>query len=406
MAENTYSIRGGAPADFEAMASLTEKVFNDPFVRKVITQEKTFRYKNARLLFDETGRLASTVFVIPREMYMDGITLKLGGIGGVATDPVHRGKGFANVLMKDAVDFMIKEKYDLSILYPFKSEYYAKFGYRDFIIPFGCIYTSSARETPAGYTVREFEPADIPALSRIYDGFNAKNTGPVKRALDYWRQYIEKNKAVREAFFVAEKNKKAAGYAIVDRIRSNWGVPEYKLKITEIGAAPGEAGALDALAAKCALYAAGKGFKKIFFDKTEGFDYPGCADAGPKEVDEHRNLKYIKMYKIISIKSLLRKMTKLWDSRLKNAGLKAGWSRYFSVSHTVTDYNGRIGIIMKETGLALESDEGEFTKLLLGLEPMEKLAIAGKEKLSEKEKEVLRAIFPLKKPVYWDFDYL
>jgi predicted acetyltransferase len=283
MEKQEYTIRGGVPSDFESMAQLTEMVFKDSFVRNVITKEEGFNYKNARLLFDETGKLASTVFVIPRDMYMDGIILKLGGIGGVATDPVHRGKGYANLLMKDAVDFMEKEKYDLSVLYPFKPEYYAKFGYRNFIVPFKVLDTSKPPEAKGGYAVREYKSTDIKQLMKIYEDFSADKTGPVKRKLTYWEQYVEKNAVIREGFFVAEKEGKIAGYVILDRIRANWGVPEFCYKITEFACAKEHAPALCALAAHSAACVAGKGFKKLFIEGAAGFP-PRAPRPRPKRI--------------------------------------------------------------------------------------------------------------------------
>jgi predicted acetyltransferase len=125
-------------------------------------------------LFDESRKLASTVFIIPRKMYFEGKILELDGIGGVAADTAFRGKSYANFLMQDAILNMKKRKFVLSILYPFKVEYYAKFGYRDINIPFGIIKTGIDLKISNKYEIRDadlLEKKDIKELERIYNEF-------------------------------------------------------------------------------------------------------------------------------------------------------------------------------------------------------------------------------------------
>jgi hypothetical protein len=112
------------------------------------------------------------------------------------------------------------------------------------------------------------------------------------------------------------------------------------------------------------------------------------------------------MYRIEDLKSLLAKVTPLWDKRLKNAGIKASLNGLMEFKRTVADYNAVMEITMKESGTVLSCDEGEFIKLFMGLDPLEKLEITGKESLSEGEKAAIKAMWPLAGPVYWDFDYL
>lgn len=401
-----HTIRAATPADLDTMAALTEMVFRDPFVRNVITKEEGFQYKNGRLLFDETGKLASTVFVIPREMYMDGLVLRLAGIGGVATDPVHRGKGYANFLMKDAVDFMEKEKYDMSVLYPFKAEYYAKFGYRIFTSAFSVIDTSKSVEAVPGVTVRQYADADIKQVMKVYEDFCSERTGPVKRKLSYWRDYIAKNSKVIEVILVAEKAGRIVAYAMMDKIRKDWSAPDHRLKLSEFGCLKGASDALNAIAARASVMAAEKGFKKLYVEGASGFDYGAAAAPTVEEAEEHKNLKYVKMYRIENFKSLIAKASPLWDKRLKKAGIKASISGLMEFKRAVVDYNASLEITMKKSGAKLSCDEGEFIRLFMGFDTLENANIQGKEALSAEEKEAIKAAWPLAKPVFWDFDYL
>ena len=67
------------------------------------------------------------------EIYVkiDELKLKVGAIFGVATHPNFRGKGFATILLKDATEKMIRENYDVSILWTGIPEFYRKLGWEN-----------------------------------------------------------------------------------------------------------------------------------------------------------------------------------------------------------------------------------------------------------------------------------
>jgi predicted acetyltransferase len=59
----------------------------------------------------------------------DGLVLKIGCIGGVATLSDYRGKGYATVILKDCIKKMENEDYDISILWTSTPEFYRKLGW-------------------------------------------------------------------------------------------------------------------------------------------------------------------------------------------------------------------------------------------------------------------------------------
>lgn len=73
--------------------------------------------------------IVSHVGIYPVYVKIDDLELKVGAIFGVATHPNYRGRGFAKVLLRDAVERMIKENYDVSILWTGIPEFYRKLGW-------------------------------------------------------------------------------------------------------------------------------------------------------------------------------------------------------------------------------------------------------------------------------------
>lgn len=397
----------GCPLEkLNEVADLTTKVFNDPFLMNVIYIEEEFKPENIRVLFTDTGEIVSVVCVSPRKMYLNNHIVTLGGIGGVATHPDHRRKGYAEMVMKDSIEFMYQDGYDLSILYPFKSEYYAKFGYRDFTTPFGVIKSDKASDKKHGYEIREFnEEKDLDDVMAIYDIFNRDKNGPVVRSRTYWRQKINKNKPLTDSFFVAETSNKVVGYVIVNYIKKTWTTPERELKVSEVGSLPGEEKSISVLINSVASIAPKKGFDRVFFDdiglNIENSDVPDQTD-----VEKYTNLKQVKMFKVINIKSLLREITPELNRRIRKIKENAFWQEFVSIKHIVVDYQGAVEIVFRKSQNISKMDEGEFVKLLFGLQDLDELIIEGKEKLNPVEKNVLRTLFPKSKPIFWDFDYL
>jgi len=66
------------------------------------------------LVIEEDGRIVSHVSVFPFQVSVRGSQIKVGEVGGVATDGNYRMRGFASSLLKLSVEKMTREGYDLS----------------------------------------------------------------------------------------------------------------------------------------------------------------------------------------------------------------------------------------------------------------------------------------------------
>src|SRR5687767_12714457 len=67
----------------------------------------------------ESGRVLSILTIKPFEIWVGGKLMKMGGISGVATWTDQQGKGYAGLLVRQAVSAMYEMGYPVSILYPF-----------------------------------------------------------------------------------------------------------------------------------------------------------------------------------------------------------------------------------------------------------------------------------------------
>ncbi len=367
---------------------LSEDVFKSKFMSGLTLKEDGFKPSNVRLLY-HGAKLASSITVIPREMYFDGVFMPLAGIGGVATSPECRGKGYANSLMKDAIKYMAEEGYGLSVLYPFKADYYARFGYREILTPHKIINKEMAAD-PGEYVIKNVSARDFAALNNIYERFSAGKTGMVRRNLNYWRNTTGFRKGEYRITGAFYKNKLSA-YAVISPLQKAWTENPCAMKLIEFGCLFGHESASKALLNAALTAARENGFNAIFYDDCRAMEaFPGRKpDAA--QTKQYKNLKQIKMFRICNFKVFMKILSELFAGRMRKAGAKGAWNDYLAISRDVRELQPVVTVRLIKEKKIMRFDEGDFLKLALGYK-------AGKG--------VLKFFFPALRPVFWDFDYL
>jgi len=118
--------------EFEEMMIFLEKCYNHPhyfFPRDYphVWGRDTIQYEN-RIIAKEDGRIVSHVGIFPLTAMVEDAKIKMGGIGGVATLPEFRGRGYMRKLMNYCIQNMKEEEYSVSILWGDRQRY-SNFGY-------------------------------------------------------------------------------------------------------------------------------------------------------------------------------------------------------------------------------------------------------------------------------------
>ncbi|MEN6386757.1 MAG: GNAT family N-acetyltransferase [Phycisphaerales bacterium] len=76
------------------------------------------------------GKVVSHAAIYERTVNTtNGLNLKIGCIGGVATLPEHRQKGYASIILEDCIKKMEKEDYDISLLWTGTPDFYRRLGW-------------------------------------------------------------------------------------------------------------------------------------------------------------------------------------------------------------------------------------------------------------------------------------
>jgi len=104
-------------ADIDALAHLKDAVYPpEPGVTWDGASREWTAPQWGVFVRDGSGALVSYTGVILREGTHDGRRVSIGGVGGIATHPDHRGRGYASIGIGRALDFLIGEGADFALL--------------------------------------------------------------------------------------------------------------------------------------------------------------------------------------------------------------------------------------------------------------------------------------------------
>lgn len=156
-----------------AMAVAFESVFEqEKELEKSQTDKEDPKEDLYGAFLTEGGPMVGSIVINNKVSRFDGHTVKMGGVGGVATLPANRRGGAIRACMELALREMYDNGYALSHLYPFSTSYYRQFGFA----PAGQslrwkIKLADLKRLPnAGGSVRQLFPGDD--LSPLLDLYN------------------------------------------------------------------------------------------------------------------------------------------------------------------------------------------------------------------------------------------
>jgi predicted N-acetyltransferase YhbS len=198
----------------------TEKEY---FVRHVL-KDKTLEPSDTRVLVKDR-KILSSVQVFPRTMYVKGKKLTFGGIGNVATLPAQRGKGYAGMVMQDALNYIKSKKLRIALLSTTINSYYEKFGFTTIMRHCVSIDLPGMQKHPE---VRAFDQyRDLNAVMGLYEKYNNKGTGPVVRDSKYWHSQLDFCGEDKDFFFIYDDGGEILGFIRAKRKTDRVQVLEY-----------------------------------------------------------------------------------------------------------------------------------------------------------------------------------
>jgi predicted N-acetyltransferase YhbS len=206
--------------------------YNDrEFFARYNQLDPTFRDELC-LVARDGGRLVSTVQIFDRAINLDEHAVPMGGIGSVFTLEEYRHKGVASALMRLAVDTMVREGFEVSLLFAERLTFYNQFGWREVDRKFS-ILAGGAGLKPANsdgwdrFEIDVFDQTrDLPEVAEIHRAYSGRFNVSAARDEPAWRanlrfagnQPTRPGEGSEEYFTICrERGGRIAAYARVTR---------------------------------------------------------------------------------------------------------------------------------------------------------------------------------------------
>ena len=188
------------------------------------------------LVARDGGRLVSTVQIFDRAINLEGQSVPMGGIGSVFTLKEYRHKRVASALMRLSVDTMIREGFEVSLLFAERLTFYNQFGWREVDRKFSILAAAAGLNVPDRFVIDSFETErDLGEIAAIHRGYSGRFNVTAVRDESAWRanlkfagnQPLHPGEGSEEYFVVCRDGSRIAAYARVTRFHGVSMVMEY-----------------------------------------------------------------------------------------------------------------------------------------------------------------------------------
>jgi predicted acetyltransferase len=163
-------------------------------------------------VIEEDGEARASTTVLPLESFVDGEFRPMGGISAVMVHPAYRRRGYAGVLMREALRDMRERGVSLSLLAPFAHAFYRVFGYELATEAIEYRLKPPDLETsPEQSHLRVYREEDLPSLMGLYEAEAMEHTLSVRRSQGHWKTSLAE-KGMDAAVF--ERDGTVEGYIL------------------------------------------------------------------------------------------------------------------------------------------------------------------------------------------------
>ncbi|MDX9753148.1 MAG: GNAT family N-acetyltransferase [bacterium] len=174
---------------FHQALDLLEEAFPDVsrgFFYAIVQQDPWYN-PNFSLGLEKGDRLVAFLQIFDRTLQLGGRTVRVGGIGSVATRPKEQGQGYSTRLLNQAIEMMEQHGMESSILFTKIHPFYERLGWRTLPqfeqeIPVAALKALR----PSYHAYRRILEKDCQPIQEIYSLQSHKTQGNLVRTPAYW----------------------------------------------------------------------------------------------------------------------------------------------------------------------------------------------------------------------------
>jgi predicted N-acetyltransferase YhbS len=428
-----FNIRCGTAGDAEGIFEVMAKAFH--------VEENSSRWHSWRNLatnqatqfrvLEIDDKIISVALISPQRLRVGkNCEIIKGDVGEVSTLPEFQGKGYGSALMRDVVEWMRKNNYDMSRLGGYAG-FYSRFGYVPFPRRFVEFSLESVKAGASTISVEEMyrPPEGLPGIVRSYDAdrdsirrdelyqiFNGERSGAI--VSDFKPKSVEaKRQKVKVASIPSLSDPFRLVYEVDDIVEGYLFATDYGRDVTpfeahitigDIAFNPACPDALEGLLKQILHFACERGIGKV--TARLPFDNAVLSILTQAKItfklEELQGAYATNMIQIINLESLFRKVSPELSARLQ-ASAVANWQKLLSKDALYVEIgfeSQRVGLCVSDTGVNISSvdnaniqlltDQATLMKLIFGIISFEEAVITNREKLDAFGSAVLSTWFP------------
>jgi len=425
-----FNIRCGAADDAEGIFEVMAKAFH--------VEENSSRWHSWRSLatnqatqfrvLEIDSRIISVALISPQRLRVGkSCEIIKGDVGEVSTLPEFQGKGYGSALMRDVVEWMRNNNYDMSRLGGYAG-FYSRFGYVPFPRRFVEFSLESVKAGASTISAEEMycPPEGLPGIVRSYDAgydsirrdelyqmFNGERSGAIVRDFNPLHSSSLVQKSVKAPAtpslfnpfrLVYEVDGIVEGYLFATDYGRDVTPFEAHITIGDIAFNPARPDALEGLLKQILHFACGRGIKRV--TARLPFDIAVLSVLTQAKItfklEELQGAYATNMISIINLESLFRKIAPELTTRLKATNLEnlSPNDVYVEIGFE----NQRVRLCVSDAGVSISptnnatiqliTDQATLMKLIFGIISFEEAVIANREDIDSFGVALFSAWFP------------
>ncbi len=184
-------VRAAERDEYPEICDLVDKSFKGSTIERTminttISGDPNFQKNDLRVV-EADRRIASIMMLIRRPLRIGTAIVDGAMVGPVATHPNFQGKGYCSAVMRDAVQYMERQSFDITLLWGIPW-LYTRYGYSPAMVKTETVIKLERKnptENPS-YDLRSFTEADLEPMTRIYHSNTATRTCAEIRSPEMW----------------------------------------------------------------------------------------------------------------------------------------------------------------------------------------------------------------------------
>lgn len=397
-------VRGATATDDNALArDLIAKSFGPDYfevtrrLNALLAGYPGFQPEHTRVAFKQ-GQIAGALRITTDTIRIGEARLKMGGLGWIAVASEFRGLGIASAMIEDALAYMRRHNYHVSMLFGIV-DFYHRFGFTtmlsDFLTSVDVLEAETADHLP--YKVRPGKPGDIQAIQKLHNAGESEVACSIVRSAAHLTNQWERWKAVQ---VLTDDRGKVQAYFLPRSIKEG-------LLIEELGLAGYDA--CGALLHACAQLALDQHAPQLRFAAPPCHTFLRYLLRYESKYEMHVKRNRDGMMAIVNLEETLESMIPEWESGLAQSALARERAEVTLLvdkkPYRIRATRGAIDVTPNSGENKMSISAAEFVQLLSGYRYLDEILLSRRRILTTTGKAFLNVLFPKRLPFVWPMDH-